>query len=271
MSAVSDVSTASTFVVKNTDDAESERCSLFRMLLYRADDSENVQRRNYYTNMSTCETTTTTMIGSKKNNIGCDDDGKRCFFYGLPFFQIDDPLWKTTFRDDVKFLRNGGKTNHTDDDRTTEDEHSMDCEDVPPDAYHDDDDDDDDDRDETEYDNAAIVFITDHDVIMGRGGHCQKHPGNLEYLTQRDMLGPRYVAAVGHRAKQMVEDELIGRVYASNGRFVEKVNGTTGTQWKRVTDRTRIRTKVSQALREFRITPAVMEELDFSWDDDGIW
>jgi hypothetical protein len=94
---------------------------------------------------------------------------------------------------------------------------------------------------------------------MGRGGHNPTHHGNRVYLMDRDILGPRYITAYGHKQKQQIGQELIQSVYIRGGRFMDKVDGIYGRE---VTDGIRIRKKVAQALSEFRDISKFLDGLD---------
>jgi hypothetical protein len=89
--------------------------------------------------------------------------------------------------------------------------------------------------------------VTDHDVLLGRGGLTNRHPGNRRYLEEKRRLQPMYFCADNKRQKTEIARELVDWVYIENGRFKEK-DALTG-KWKEVSLQ-RAREKASQALRE---------------------
>jgi hypothetical protein len=89
--------------------------------------------------------------------------------------------------------------------------------------------------------------VTDQDVLLGRGGLTNRHPGNRRYLEQKRRLQPMYFRADKKWQKTEIARELVDWVYIENGRFKEK-DELTG-KWKEVSLQ-RAREKASQALRE---------------------
>lgn len=123
------------------------------------------------------------------------------------------------------------------------------------------DEEDEDDRAKVEYDYKKIVvgaagnrFVTNVDVLFGRGGHNAHRIGNQGFLQERNRLYQQYQIASTNSAKRNIQDQLIQFVYNRNGQFLEKLdhnaneNGTT--RWSVVTNDRKIYRKVAQALRE---------------------
>lgn len=117
------------------------------------------------------------------------------------------------------------------------------------------------------------VVPTENDVLLGRGGMINNHPGNKLYLQVRSQLHSRYENA-SKAEKRRVSDELVDIVHQWNGRFLKKVDDSSPIHNKNNTNKKRKRTsncdnqierwyevsceearkKASQALREFYIT-----------------
>lgn len=124
--------------------------------------------------------------------------------------------------------------------------------------------------------NIQVVVPTENDVLLGRGGKINNHPGNQRYLKARSQLHGKYERA-SKAEKRKVSDELIDIVHQWNGRFLKRIDdpctlNTTlkikkrkrcrdstcvdrSEKWYEVTNE-EARKKASQALREFYITPA---------------
>lgn len=100
---------------------------------------------------------------------------------------------------------------------------------------------------------AAPVAVqpTDKDVLMGRGGRTNNHPGNKEYLKAKDAMQERYMAAT-KQGKTPISQELVDKVHGWGGRFLQLVGKNT---WHEV-DAVTARKKCSQTLREVN-TPEV--------------
>lgn len=87
--------------------------------------------------------------------------------------------------------------------------------------------------------------FTEVDVLMGRGGLANKHPGNQAFLGEKERLQDRYLAA-SKNDKTGISQELVDGIHARGGRFIKQDNSG---QWYEVDDRT-ARKKGSQTLRE---------------------
>lgn len=83
------------------------------------------------------------------------------------------------------------------------------------------------------------------DVILGRGGKSNHHPGNQEYLRDKSELQPRYFT-VSKQEKTRIAQELVDRVHARGGRFMKEQDDG---RWTEV-DNEKARRKASQSLRE---------------------
>jgi hypothetical protein len=89
--------------------------------------------------------------------------------------------------------------------------------------------------------------FNDNDVLLGRGGLANHHPGNRRFLEQKHRLQPLYGHATRHQ-KTDIARALVHWVHREqNGRFMAK-DRRTG-RWNEVPLR-RAREKASQALRE---------------------
>lgn len=99
------------------------------------------------------------------------------------------------------------------------------------------------------YDPKEKVYVepTDEDVLFGRGGRSNKHPGNIRYHAEKMKIQPRYLLATKEE-KTDISQELVDIVKTWGGRFL-KLEEKTTDQWF-VTTNIAARKKVSQALRE---------------------
>lgn len=92
----------------------------------------------------------------------------------------------------------------------------------------------------------------DKDVLMGRGGRTNNHPGNKRYLVEKDRIQPRYLKA-DKNEKTGISQELVDVVHGWGGRFLKLE--TDGVTWVEIDEKT-ARKKASQSLREIN-TPEV--------------
>lgn len=97
-------------------------------------------------------------------------------------------------------------------------------------------------------DPAVKLYYEPHpdDVLLGRGGRTNHHPGNKKYLQEKEEMQARYMAA-SKQDKTGVSQELVDRVHARGGRFLEL--DPTSNKWFEVTN-IKARKKASQSLRE---------------------
>ena len=88
---------------------------------------------------------------------------------------------------------------------------------------------------------------SDMDVLCGRGGRANNHPGNKKYLELKDQVRPRYTAAT-KAAKTGIAEEVVDAIMKEfGGRFLAM--DTKVDKWYEI-DRLEARRKCSQALRE---------------------
>jgi len=87
----------------------------------------------------------------------------------------------------------------------------------------------------------------DHDVLCGRGGSINSHPGNITFREWVYKRKTRYNLANSKRDKTIVVNEVLSLVRALKppGRFLQKFN----TDWIEIDD-AKAMAKISQALRE---------------------
>jgi len=86
----------------------------------------------------------------------------------------------------------------------------------------------------------------DADVLLGRGGRTNHHPGNKRYLEAKDLIQDRYLAA-SKNEKTDISQELVDVVHAWGGRFLQL--DEIANKWFEVTN-IKARKKASQTLRE---------------------
>jgi hypothetical protein len=96
-----------------------------------------------------------------------------------------------------------------------------------------------------ELDETVAIDPTDDDVLFGRGGYTNSHPGNIKYRAKALELRPWYEAS-SKEEKYNISELLIESVKAEGGRFLEK--GKDGL-WHEVLYNG-ARKKASQQLRE---------------------
>jgi hypothetical protein len=96
-------------------------------------------------------------------------------------------------------------------------------------------------------DSTTCNYFTDVDVLLGRGGLVNIHPGNQAYLRRKERLQNRYLTATKDE-KTEISQELVDWIHACGGRFLQRSDHDK-TCWHEV-DNTRARKKASQTLRE---------------------
>ena len=93
--------------------------------------------------------------------------------------------------------------------------------------------------------NKTYLEPTEKDVLMGRGGKSNHHPGNMRYRAEIDRLQEQYKKTNDKDEKTNISERLVLGVQSYGGNFLEKdENG-----WY-IIDIVVARRKVSQALRE---------------------
>jgi len=96
-------------------------------------------------------------------------------------------------------------------------------------------------------DESRSVEPTDGDVLFGRGGYINNHPGNIQFREKALELRPWYEQPTTSKdEKYMISDLLVESVKSKGHRFLER--GEDG-QWHEVIGNG-ARKKASQALRE---------------------
>ncbi len=88
---------------------------------------------------------------------------------------------------------------------------------------------------------------TDLDVLLGRGGGTNNHPGNIRYRDEVEKVKPMYFSCNTKNEKKEVSELLVAYVEDYGGRFLIKDKETN--QWILATAK-QARKKASQALRE---------------------
>jgi hypothetical protein len=93
--------------------------------------------------------------------------------------------------------------------------------------------------------NKKYLEPTEKDVLMGRGGKSNHHPGNMRYRAEIDRLQEDYKETDDKDEKTNISETLVLHVQSYGGNFLEKDDDG----WY-VIDDVVARRKVSQALRE---------------------
>lgn len=86
--------------------------------------------------------------------------------------------------------------------------------------------------------------INDKDVLSGRGGGTNNHPGNKEFRSLVDQYRSEYVLSKKW-AKRQIAKNIVESIRSKGGRFLKKEGGV----WYDIGDQ-KAREKTSQALRE---------------------
>ena len=88
---------------------------------------------------------------------------------------------------------------------------------------------------------------TEDNILFGRGGDNNKHPGNVRFQEKARKLAPSYVACGDSKEeKYKVSELLVDCMKAENRRFLEK--GSDGLYYEVVGND--VMKKASQALRD---------------------
>merc|ERR1740130_1607848 len=97
-------------------------------------------------------------------------------------------------------------------------------------------------------DNSKIV-VQLNDVLCGRGGETNHHPGNVRYRSLVKAYQKLYLLAK-RRDKPKIAQCIVVSVRGVNGRFLKRTkNANKGSAWVDVGN-VKAREKTSQALRE---------------------
>lgn len=100
--------------------------------------------------------------------------------------------------------------------------------------------------------------ITPNDVLCGRGGNINSHPGNERFRRIVESKKRLYLTSRFKREKRVIACNIVDEIKAQNGRFLAKINVTGSKRgrkkapdpgWYEV-DIEKAREKTSQALRE---------------------
>ena len=89
---------------------------------------------------------------------------------------------------------------------------------------------------------------TDCDILCGRGGRSNHHPGNKRYRQVVSEMKASYKTIGSKAAKTGLSSAIVDHVYNYGGRFLKKMDGETDKY--QVLSVVEGRKKTSQALRE---------------------
>jgi len=107
----------------------------------------------------------------------------------------------------------------------------------------------------------VITEVMESDVLCGRGGETNHHPGNVKYRLLVKQFQPLYIISK-RRDKPRIAEKIVHTIRHRGGRFLKK--DSNSLTWKDVGN-TKAREKTSQALREgapeLRTTPKVKEDI----------
>ena len=100
---------------------------------------------------------------------------------------------------------------------------------------------------------------TDKDVLLGRGGGTNKHPGNIRYRREVESKKPIYRSINCKNEKTAYTNAFKDYVHSYGGRFLEKEKDTG--RWM-IADAGKARKKCSQAFREMEKAALKRERSD---------
>ncbi|KAL7494454.1 hypothetical protein ACHAWT_003147 [Skeletonema menzelii] len=94
---------------------------------------------------------------------------------------------------------------------------------------------------------AGIKNPREDDILRGRGGYTNHHPGNIKFRNAARALREEYRRAeTGRNQKYLISVQLVRNVKAYGGKFLEKGKDNL---WYEM-DENAARKKASQVLRE---------------------
>jgi len=101
----------------------------------------------------------------------------------------------------------------------------------------------------------TYVNISQHDVLLGRGGKSNHHPGNKRYREEVENFRPLYASLITDEEKTSMSQALVDVIEQMGGRFLEEdkmkdANGKNQSLGWYVVPNLVSRRKASQALRE---------------------
>ncbi|CAJ1961255.1 unnamed protein product [Cylindrotheca closterium] len=101
----------------------------------------------------------------------------------------------------------------------------------------------------------TYVIISQHDVLLGRGGKSNHHPGNKRYREEVENFRPLYASLTTDEEKTSMSQALVDVMEQMGGRFLEEDkrkddNGKNVSHGWYVVPNIVARRKASQALRE---------------------
>ena len=106
-------------------------------------------------------------------------------------------------------------------------------------------------------DPSCVKVPADNDVLCGRGGSINSHPGNERFRTLVEKRKRVYLTARFKREKRLIASSIVSEIRAINGRFLQR-DPKSGL-WKDIGDE-KARDKTSQALREN--APSIRAEIE---------
>ena len=106
-------------------------------------------------------------------------------------------------------------------------------------------------------DDKGVKEPAENDVLCGRGGSINSHPGNERFRTLVEKRKRVYLTARFKREKRLIASSIVSEIRALNGRFLTR-DTKTGL-WQDIGDE-KARDKTSQALREN--APSIRAEIE---------
>lgn len=93
----------------------------------------------------------------------------------------------------------------------------------------------------------GLQYPTKHDVLCGRGGKINEHPGNVRFRAIVEEYKEQYNLASNKNNKANISRDVVGQIFDCGGRFLKK-DAMTGRWFEEDLDHAL--KKTSQALRE---------------------
>ena len=106
-------------------------------------------------------------------------------------------------------------------------------------------------------DEKGVKEPAENDVLCGRGGSINSHPGNERFRTLVEKRKRVYLTARFKREKRLIASSIVSEIRGLNGRFLSR-DPKTGL-WQDIGDE-KARDKTSQALREN--APSIRAEIE---------
>ena len=96
--------------------------------------------------------------------------------------------------------------------------------------------------------NVIFPYPLERDVLLGRGRPYQEWPGNVHLVKLVDEVRDQYLEATDRFDKTLLTMDIVAKVQADGGRFLQRLDGTKVKGWQQVPNDV-ARDKVSHTFR----------------------